>query len=496
MGEDLKNKAFQYYISKGFSPEAAAGLVGTFISESQLIPTSTNSSSGAYGLAQWLGPRKRELFRRYGSNPTFENQLDYTWYELNNTHKNALKYLKNAKTPEEAANTVFGYYQFMTGPEGAIREMKKYGQNGKASLAQKVKYANNVYKSIVGDTTPLPLVKLQPVSVASNSLAENMLPEVTISGKRPTLTIPSSLYANKNNTSSTEDAMFSLAGLNPEDYAFKFTPPVMNISHYADGKDRKPRIITTGGAGYVPPLNTDGVIQSIVANEVKNIIGDLPLDTVRYRLYNNIAPHSYANVKDRFKSAVKYNTPSEIDRLNIHRSYRDDIFAEYLQIPDTLRRGNPAYKIKKNSNFMPAVRKSNDDVYFHLPLSRIDWEEIIGDVKNGYTYFEHNPKYELSGSKRYKISPLGIGESAPSKRLGEFLGNHTISRGYDNRGEYVSYYDKWDLAPLKGYGEDESMGIGKPVELYDRMYLDSFYGVDQPTHATYLPEVVIKPHKK
>jgi hypothetical protein len=48
----------------------------------------------------------------------------------------------------------------MTGPEGAIREMKKYGQNGKASLAQKVKYANNVYKSIVGDTTPLPLVKL------------------------------------------------------------------------------------------------------------------------------------------------------------------------------------------------------------------------------------------------------------------------------------------------------------------------------------------------
>jgi hypothetical protein len=51
MGEDLKSKAFQYYISKGFSPEAAAGLVGTFISESQLIPTSTNSSSGAYGLA-------------------------------------------------------------------------------------------------------------------------------------------------------------------------------------------------------------------------------------------------------------------------------------------------------------------------------------------------------------------------------------------------------------------------------------------------------------
>lgn len=64
-----------------------------------------------------------------------------------------------------------------------------------------------------------------------------MLPEVTISGKKPTLTIPSSLYASRSNTSSTEDAMFSLAGLNPEDYAFKFTPPVMNIPHYADGKD-------------------------------------------------------------------------------------------------------------------------------------------------------------------------------------------------------------------------------------------------------------------
>jgi hypothetical protein len=89
--------------------------------------------------------------------------------------------------------------------------------------------------------------------VASNSLAENMLPEVTISGKRPTLTIPSSLYANKNNTSSTEDAMFSLAGLNPEDYAFKFTPPVMNIPHYADGKDvvekRLPNITITPEPG-------------------------------------------------------------------------------------------------------------------------------------------------------------------------------------------------------------------------------------------------------
>ena len=63
------------------------------------------------------------------------------------------------------------------------------------------------------------------------------------------------------------------------------------------------------------------------------------------------------------------------------------------------------------------------------------------------------------------------------------LGDYTMSKGKDDKGEYISYYDKWDLHPTGksklnplnyaeqlGLSKDQSQGIGKPVEFYDRKY--------------------------
>jgi len=127
MNKSNKQKALEYFINQGLSPHAASGLVGTLLSESSLLPDSVNPSSGAYGIAQWLGPRKRELFKRYGNKPTLENQLEFVWHELGTTHKNGGQRLLTAKTPEEAADIAFGYYEFMNGPEGAVMEMNKHG---------------------------------------------------------------------------------------------------------------------------------------------------------------------------------------------------------------------------------------------------------------------------------------------------------------------------------------------------------------------------------
>jgi hypothetical protein len=68
---------------------------------------------------------------------------------------------------------------------------------------------------------------------------------------------------------------------------------------------------------------------------------------------------------------------------------------------------------------------------------------------------------------------------------------------YDDNGEYVSYYDKWDLAPIfEGINKDQSFGIGKPIELYDRLYLDDYYGIgNKGGHATWLPEVTVTPNE-
>ena len=140
-------KAVNFFMKKGLSRESASGLVGNLIRESRLQPNAINKYSKAYGIAQWLGDRKTKLFAKYGNNPTFEQQLQYVWDELNTTHTKGLQKLKESKTTEEAARNAFGYYEFSVGPEGAVLAMNKYGQNGKRSLNEGVQYANELYDS-------------------------------------------------------------------------------------------------------------------------------------------------------------------------------------------------------------------------------------------------------------------------------------------------------------------------------------------------------------
>lgn len=122
--------AVNYFMNKGLSKVAAAGLVGNLMRESRMDPTATNQDKfgGAHGLAQFRGARWKNLQKMYGSNPTFEQQLDYIWHELNTTHKKGLQMLKSSKTVDEAAKNAFGYYEFSKGPENAIAQMAKYNK--------------------------------------------------------------------------------------------------------------------------------------------------------------------------------------------------------------------------------------------------------------------------------------------------------------------------------------------------------------------------------
>lgn len=49
------------------------------------------------------------------------------------------------------------------------------------------------------------------------------------------------------------------------------------------------------------------------------------------------------------------------------------------------------------------------------------------------------------------------------------MGTFTLSKGKDETGSYVSYYDRWNL---EGSSEGERGIIGKPFEIYDRIYYD------------------------
>ena len=124
-------QAVDYFVNKGLTKAQAAGLVGNLMRESGMNIGATNPNSGAYGLSQWLGSRKTRLFRRYGYHPTFEQQLDYIWDELNTSHRRGLQMLRASKTVNDAARNAFGYYEFSAGPEAAIRAMNSSGKNTK-----------------------------------------------------------------------------------------------------------------------------------------------------------------------------------------------------------------------------------------------------------------------------------------------------------------------------------------------------------------------------
>lgn len=147
----------------GFSPEQAAGMVGNFIRESGMNNDIYNFGGGAdYGLAQWLSKDRVNNFEKafgkpiYGS--SFEDQLRFVDWELNNTHKAGKNAIKNSRTLEEAAANTLGYYEFSAGPEKALRALdsanSKWIDNaGEKSMKSGISYAKlalEVYKSKEG----------------------------------------------------------------------------------------------------------------------------------------------------------------------------------------------------------------------------------------------------------------------------------------------------------------------------------------------------------
>jgi hypothetical protein len=81
VGRYVSNSGDAAYLQKqGLTSEQARGAVAGIHAEGGGLGFSAN---GAFGLGQWRGPRLRELFRRYGRNPTRQQQLEYLAWELN-----------------------------------------------------------------------------------------------------------------------------------------------------------------------------------------------------------------------------------------------------------------------------------------------------------------------------------------------------------------------------------------------------------------------------
>lgn len=106
----------------GWSDTVCAGIMGNFMAEcggcwTSDLNYSVNSKNGL-GMVQWIGDRRKAIVKRYGNNPTIEEQLEFMYDELYGTDgvsrqvsKKELEKIMNAATPEECAMAFATYYE-------------------------------------------------------------------------------------------------------------------------------------------------------------------------------------------------------------------------------------------------------------------------------------------------------------------------------------------------------------------------------------------------
>lgn len=156
--EQNKQIVWNYLKGKGLTDEQASGIMGNIQQESGFDTSATNSSSGAYGLFQWLGGRKTNLqsyAKSQGKSASDINvQLDFFWKELNSSEKNTLKaFQSNSSGSVDYWTETFE---------------KKFERGGGVGLDKKKNYASKIYSQFNG--TGVTGVTQTATSSSSNDL--------------------------------------------------------------------------------------------------------------------------------------------------------------------------------------------------------------------------------------------------------------------------------------------------------------------------------------
>lgn len=161
-GSSTAAQIWNFFKSKGFSDSIVAGIMGNLKLESGLNPNAINKSSGATGIAQWLGGRKSALSSYAGSMGTsmydLNTQLNFLWKELNSTEKRTMSYL-SANQNASAAQVAAMFDKLFERSEGT-------------HIPQRQAYANQFLSQFSG--TGVSVSASSTVSDTSKAIAEQM----------------------------------------------------------------------------------------------------------------------------------------------------------------------------------------------------------------------------------------------------------------------------------------------------------------------------------
>lgn len=98
---------------KGIPQTQAIGILSNIAAESG-GDTEALGAAGDFGIQQWLGPRKKELQRRYGKKPTLTQQLDYLVDEYQGRVPGlGWNYMNQGKLfDKDAQGNIYNYYMY------------------------------------------------------------------------------------------------------------------------------------------------------------------------------------------------------------------------------------------------------------------------------------------------------------------------------------------------------------------------------------------------
>ena len=145
---DVRLQAASFLVSKGWSDVQAAAIVGNLMQESNLKPTAVNPSSGATGIAQWLGDRLTALQAK-ANWQDLQVQLDFVDEELNGSEKTAGDAIRLTTALDAATMAVRVSYE-------------RCGEN-EAADANRLAQATTAYNLLLQTAPPLVAVAGVPV---------------------------------------------------------------------------------------------------------------------------------------------------------------------------------------------------------------------------------------------------------------------------------------------------------------------------------------------
>lgn len=130
-----RDEALKFFTSKdggNWSPEQAAGIVANLEAESGFKHTAIGDSGKAFGIGQWHPDRQAKFKQKFGKDirqSSYQEQLAFVNWELNNNESSAGKKLRQSSTANQAGAIVSRYYERPAAVEAEARKRSSIAQN-------------------------------------------------------------------------------------------------------------------------------------------------------------------------------------------------------------------------------------------------------------------------------------------------------------------------------------------------------------------------------